>query len=255
MATNITIVGADFSANPVGFSPPVARGLIGFGLPGVGALTGAAAQVKAAKNLAPGASPSAGSLVGSPTLEALDAIFVGQSKYLDTLLAETKNATLMVVASTAATLSGTDIPALIGNFQTASVSHAFMNITAGAGAPAGVLRMGAALTANGTTSSVNAQRPVPDVTVPRFYAGRVEDGVGITAYDKTGGTNTAVANVNPRPTPSANTIRVGSLFSNSYVGTHKNYFWAAHNVALTDAEIEKTYQWAKGYFSRRGLTI
>ncbi len=250
MATILTVTGADFSANSVGFIAPVADGLVGWWY-----LGGTEAETKRDR-----AGIANATLGGSPTINAGYASFGGYSsgQWLQTAVTETAAFTMLCVArSTEAAHSGTDLPMFVSNYGSdagnggASIG-ASLYVASGT-VPAGVVRLGGGENSNGTIQGhISANISVAAATSWNFYAGRLEStSSDITqalnarkVYDKTTA-QTGTATSRPRVPHSVNKMRIGACFYSGFSGSCDVAFAAFYSRALTDDEIETIYQAVK----------
>lgn len=250
MATILTVTGADFSANSVGFIAPVADGLVGWWY-----LGGTEAETKRDR-----AGIADATLGGSPTIQSGYASFGGYSsgQWLQTAVTETAAFTMLCVArSTEAAHSGTDLPMFVSNYGADSGSGganrgASLYIDAGTW-PAGSARLGASINNNGTVgSNINAAFIVTDATAWNFYAGRIPN----TSSDNTQQLNarklfckttgqTDTETTYPHVPSVANAMRIGACFSSAFSGSCDVAFAAFYSRAMTDDEIETIYQAVK----------
>jgi hypothetical protein len=112
------------------------------------ALSGAAALTRLGRNFAPGM-PN-GALIGTPTPNGPYASFT-HTAFIDTLQIESKNASILALFRTNATLVGNDIFPIFGNYVSAALGSLQLYYTAGGTLPAGILKPQA--TYNQTTAA------------------------------------------------------------------------------------------------------
>lgn len=250
MATILTVTGADFSANSVGFIAPVADGLVGWWY-----LGGTEAETKRDR-----AGIADATLGGSPTISPGYVSFGGYSagQWLQTQVAETAAFTMLCVArSTEAAHSGTDKPMFVSNYGQDAGNGGVVNGASvyidGGTVPAGTLRLGAGQNANGTVQAqVNTNFSVAGSTSWNFYAGRLastsaDNTQALNArhlFGKTSGQSHTTSNY-PRVPHSVNKMRIGSCFNSGFSGSCDVAFAAFYSRALADAEIETIYQAVK----------
>lgn len=250
MATILTVTGADFSANSVGFIAPVADGLVGWWY-----LGGTEAETKRDR-----AGIANATLGGSPTINAGYASFGGYSagQWLQTAVTETAAFTMLCVArSTEAAHSGTDLPMFVSNYGNDAGNGgtpigASIYISAGT-VPAGTLRLGGGQNANGTVlGQINTTFSVAASTSWNFYAGRLASTSANNTqqlnarhlFGKTSGQSHTTNNY-PRVVHSVNKMRIGAGFHSGFSGSCDVAFAALYSRALTDDEVETIYQAVK----------
>lgn len=250
MATILTVTGADFSANSVGFIAPVADGLVGWWY-----LGGTEAETKRDR-----AGIANATLGGSPTIHAGYASFGGFSsgQWLQTEVTETAAFTMLCVArSTEAAHSGTDLPMFVSNYGNdagngGTTIGASIYVASGT-APAGTVRLGGGQNNNGTVQGqISTTITVAAATSWNFYAGRMastsaDNTQTLNArhlFGKTSGQSHTTNNY-PRVVHSANRMRIGSCFNSGFSGSCDVAFAAFYSRALTDDEIETIYQAVK----------
>lgn len=250
MGTLITIAGADFSANSVGFIAPVSSGLRGWFY-----LGGTVAETQQDR-----AGIANATLAGSPTLHDGYVSFggYGTGQWLQTAIAETSEITLLCVAKTSAALAADATrPMFVGNYGADAGNGgvtigAAIYISAGT-PPQGTVRLAGGQNNNGTKQgNISATFSTTDVTVWQFYAGRMEQTDASTSaannarklFNKTTA-QTGTTNAYPRVPHSINLLRGGSGSSSQFGGSCDLAFMAVYNRVLTDAEVETIYQAVK----------
>jgi len=250
MTTRITIAGADFSANAVGFIPPVADGLAGWFY-----LGDTIAETQRDR-----AGIADGVLVGSPTINAGYVSFNGYSsgQRMQTSIVETANITLLTVArSSDAFSSGATKPMFVTNYG-ADPGHSNLLIGAsiyvdGGTPPAALVRLGGGQDNNGTVQGqVNTVLTTADATIWNFYAGSLAATSSDTAatgnarklYNSTTA-QTGTSSNYPRVPHTVNTFRVGAAYNANFSGFCDIAFAAIYNRVLSDAEVETIYQAVK----------
>lgn len=243
MATIIKVKGADFSANAVGFIPPVAADLAGWFFP-----NGSLAQAK--RNLAPGGADAA--VTGAPVIGTAYTRFKGRTNYLDTGLAETPAITLLAVARAVIPASGSAQALIVSNYGSgtgvsltkpqltapSSVSGT-ENVYAGFSAPTG-LATASAVVSNGTAWA--------------FTAGVVTPGTGLQFIDKTRGLLGSLSTATARSLGTSSLL-IGSGYDISWTGESDIAFAAIYTRALEAAEIDTVYQFVKTYLAKRSITV
>lgn len=250
MATLITIAGADFSANSVGFIAPVTSGLLGWWY-----LGGSVAETQQDR-----AGIADATLSGSPTIGDGYVSFGGYSsgQYLTTQISEVDAMTLIVVArSTEAAHSGTDLPMFISNYGTDAGNGgtplgASIYISAGT-VPAGTIRLAAGQNNNGTIQTQTATTfSTSTSTSWNMYAGTLADTSEVTSttgndrtlYNLTTDQTNSSSNY-PRVVHSANKMRIGAGYSSSFTGSCDVAMAALYSGVLTGTQLETIYQAVK----------
>lgn len=246
MATLITITGADFSANSVGFIAPVSAGLVGWWY-----LGGSVAETQQDR-----AGIANATLAGSPTINDGYVSFAGydDSQWLETAVAETDDITVMCVARSSDTFgSGANKPMFISNFGTDSGSGGALIGTSiyvdGGTAPAGTVRLGGGQDTSGTyTAYTSTTFSTTDVSVWNFYAGKMTAAGGSDSRKLINSTTDQSNNTSPSVPRRSNTVRpfrIGASHSASFAGVCDVAFAAIYSAALSDAQIETIYQAVK----------
>jgi hypothetical protein len=238
MATIIRVAGADFSANPVGFIPPVADGLEGWFYLG-GDLE------KSVRNLAPGRSNAL--VAGAPTVETSH-LRCTAGAYLQTSIVDEGDFTLLTVSKLPAEFDlGANFAWPISSF---SSGPGIFYRAVGANPSAG-LAIEAPTDVGGVSTYTQAFGPT-DVTASAwtFWGGKFQTGVGFNNYDKTAGTSAAGANANNRFPQPGNPYRIGASTAGSSQPIDVA-FAAIFSRALSVDEIEAVYQAVKAYMTRR----
>jgi hypothetical protein len=245
-STVIDLPAASFAAIADGFMAPVSGGLIGWYFHG-GTLE------KSLRNLAGGlAATQQGAVsIGENWIRATPLI-----NYIQTNHAETADMTLLSVFRTDQNFaSAAARPIMVSNY-TGSPSRGFSLYVPGASGsttPAtGLLRN----TVGYAAGVVNASLTVPDMTRWTFAAGTVQAGVGQSIYNMTTGQKASVAEAAGATRNIGDQMfRIGSSYSTNFVGPSDIAFTALYSRALSAAEIDKIYQFMKGYFARRSMAI
>lgn len=261
MTTRITIAGADFSANAVGFIPPVADGLLGWFY-----LGGTIAETQRDR-----AGIADGVLAGNPTISAGYVTFSGYSsgQRMQTSIVETANITLLTVArSSDAFAAGATKPMFLSNYG-ADPGNSNLLIGAslyveGGTPPAMLVRMGGGQNNNGTIQGqVNTNITTADGTGWNFYAGSMAATSSNTAatgnarklYNSTTDQSHTTSNY-PRVPHTVNTFRVGAAYNANFSGFCDVAFAAIYNRVLSDAEVETIYQAVKARLAaKHSITI
>ena len=256
MTTILTIKDADFSANAIGFSPPVTSGLIGWWyLGGTQALT--------EKDLS---FTGNATLAGSPTIEDEYVSFGGAStgQYLQTTLADPVDISMLVVARTSATFgSAAQRPMYIGNY---GADSGYSNTQHGAGiytesgtAPSGVTRASQSHDITGTvTPSTSPALTIATLSSWNFMCSSYAQSGGAKRFrcitTAQSGTATQTATRVPHTT---NKLRIGASFNSSVFGGACDVAFAAvYNVALTTNQEDAIYEFvARFMLDRRSITI
>ncbi len=250
MATLITIAGADFSANSVGFIAPVTSGLLGWWY-----LGGSVAQTQQDR-----AGIADATLAGSPTIGDGYVSFGGYSsgQYLTTQVTEVDAMTMIVVArSTEAAHTGTDLPMFVGNYGAdagngGALIGSSIYISAGT-VPAGTTRLGAGQNNNGTIQAQIATTfSTATATSWNMYAGTLADTSEVTTttgnarilYNLTTDQSNETSNY-PRVSHSVNKMRIGAGYSSSFTGSCDVAMAAFYSGVLTPTQLETIYQAVK----------
>jgi hypothetical protein len=250
MATIIRVTGADFSANAVGFVPPVASGLAGWWLLG-------GSQSASVRNLAPGGSDAG--VGGTPSYGAGYVSFDGVAgNYFTTSIAETADMTLIVAARSLDTFATTtDRPQIIGTYQFGAVPHGITLAATAVGTgglPAASLTNWASYD-NGTGTSMGHN--VPGFDNFKALAAVVESGVGRRTHDLTAGTSTTAATALTRVGAgiSTRTVRIGMGAGLGSRGISDVAFAAVYTRALSAGELTTIYDFIQPILAGRGVTV
>lgn len=245
-----TITGDAFSANPVGFSPPITAGLKGWWYLG-------GTSAKTTRNLAFNGDAA---LVGSPTIEEGYVSFAGFSggQWMQTTLAETENDTLLVVARSAAAFSsGSTRPHPIGNtgpdagFSGTEHGSAIL-VYETVGAPsAGVRGVQSHDGGAGTpVSHLTGQITVTDLTDFKFLAKSFNDTSNTKlTRNVTDSQSTSNTNTGARILHTTNTHRIGGSYTSTYGGPCDVAFAAIYDTALTSDQMGEIYEFVARYLS------
>lgn len=250
MTTILRVLGADFSANPIGFIPPVSSGLEGWWYLGD-------SMEKSLRNLAPG-KPDA-TPFGAPGVQAGYLEMKGMTNYLRTSIAETASYTLLAVAASDETFAAAATqPTMISSQNNSTTSGARMFLGSGATA-APVARLSSfasALNDSSVSAMYGDTLDVSNASAFRFYATALDAGVARYMWDKTGATSkttpitrTRTLNVGGR------TYDIGSAFLGGQTATQRMAFAAIYSRALTDAEVTTVYQAVKAFLTKRSITV
>lgn len=243
MATIIRVAGADFSANAVGFLPPVASGLVGWFL-----LGGTIDQ--SVRNLAQGGANA--TAVGSPSVSAGYCTFDGNTpSHLQTSIAETQDMTLIVVMRSSDTFAdNTHAPAPIGTFQSAQTPIGVGLLFLSGTLPTIELRLVAGLD-NGTAPVTSLNVTNPDQW--KCLAAVVQSGAHRDVHNLTDATSTtAVSGARVGAGISARTVRIGASYGGNR-GTSNIAFAAVYSRALSVGELAAIYAFAKPILAARGV--
>ncbi len=256
MGIIIRVNDADFSANSLGFVPPVSDGLEYMALFENGA--------SLTRNLAPG--KPAPSVVGVPGRKAHCATFTGASAYLLTAAAQSAEQTIIAVAAPGGSVSAETENQIVSNFGSSRVS--------GSGTTQGVflayrptnpadgkVREGCQLyylTSGGTSAGVapgindGAQVQVPKILACRYSFGQLltrfddyTDGVGSQSTLPAGATL-------DRGQP----YRIGSAFGSiSNQGPFDVYAVMILSRYVPDAEMRELSAWLRAFYASKGVSI
>lgn len=243
MSTIIRVAGADFSANAVGFLPPVANGLAGWFM-----LGGTIDQ--SVRNLAQGGANAAA--VGSPGVSSGYCSFDGNTpSYLQTSIAETQDMTYIIAMRSGDTFAdGTHAPAPIGTFQSGQTPIGLGLLFLNGTLPTVQLRLYAGQDAvtSGTTS-LN----VTDPDTWKFFAAVVESGAHRDIHNLTDNTGaTAVPGARVDAGISSRIVRVGSSYGGNR-GISDIAFAAVYTRALSAGELAAIYAFVQPILSARGV--
>lgn len=246
MATVLTISGADFSANSVGYLAPVSNGLLGLWF-----LGGSVAETQLDR-----AGIANAVLAGSPTIGNGYVSFRGldDGDYLQTSVMETDEITIMCVAKSSDTFAdGNHKPMFISNFGTDSGSGGALIGASiyvdGGTAPAGTVRLGGGQNNSGSyTAYTSTTFSTSNVATWNFYSGTMTAAGGTGSRILTNSTTDQTNNTSPAYPRRSNTVRafrIGASHSASFNGTCDVAFAAIYNRVLTPAEVETVYQAVK----------
>lgn len=243
MATVLTITGADFSANSVGYLSPVADDLLGLWF-----LGGSVAETQLDR-----AGIANGVLAGSPTIGDGYVSFGGYAtgQWLETSVMETDTITVMVVAKSSDTFgSGANKPMFLSNYGTDSGSGGALIGTSiyidGGTAPAGTVRLGGGQDSSGTyTAYTSTTFSTTDVSVWNLYAGTMTAAGGTGSRVLYNSTTDQSNNTSPSVIRRSNTVRpfrIGASHSNAFGGVCDVAFAAVWGRVLTSTQVETMYQ-------------
>lgn len=245
MATIIRVAGADFSANPVGFLPPVSLGLEAWHYLG-GSIS------KSERNLAPG-KPNAVA-VGAPVV---DAAFLrcDEAGYLQTSIANPGDVTLVACAKLpAGFVFGAQFGWMISAYgSTGGVGNGQgLAYDASGAEPAARALLNGQYDVSGTPTYRQVLGPVaaPDGTAWQFWVGRHQGGVGMRLANKTTGLVVTSAQADAVVADPGKTYRIGFSYTTAGVGTDIA-FAGIYSRALSVDEETAIYEAVQSYMDRR----
>lgn len=244
MATIIRVAGADFSANPVGFMPPVAANLKAWHYLG-GSLA------NSARNLAPGG--AAGSAVGSPTVEASH-LRLDETGFIQTGVVDDGEATLLAVAKMPtgwAFSTGTAAGYMLSSYNSNGRNLIYRK-SGSLPEPAAVPREVMYRDSSGTPTYQQLDgTAVSDATAWQFFSAKANATSATLTNKTTGVVNTAA---NPEGAGaligSGVSYRIGSS-PGGVVDPIDIAFAAIYDRALTADEETAIYATVKAYLARR----
>ncbi|WP_431281674.1 hypothetical protein ACQW02_20015 [Humitalea sp. 24SJ18S-53] len=248
MATLIRVPGADFSANALGFLPPVADGLQGWWYFG-----GTLAQ--SIRNLAPGGVDA--TATGSPAVSTGHISCIGNSVYLNTSIPETAELTILIALRSFATFANTANEVMPLSTYGSNGGAGFWLAKSGASVgPIGILRAHSFVDNAGAYLQVPASITEANLSTWKFASMTVDDGVGTNVYDQTGGLTAAGTSALARKiVVPPRTFRIGSSYNTSFQGGVDLAFAAIYSRVLTLAERTSVYAAAQITLARRGITV
>ena len=254
MATLLTIKNADFSANAIGFAPPVASGLLGWFFLGGGS---AAAVQKDFAFL------SNGVITGAPTFGAGFTTFAGgaSGQAMLTNIAETNDLTAFVVGRTSDTLAGAaHQPVLLTNYTSNGSANVGMTMQVAGpdsgGAPGATVAGYSWVNNAGSPSLVPAQLDVPGFNAFKCLAYTVSTAAGSAVMaNLTNGTSISGAFSLARFPNAVVKYRIGSSVAGG-TGSCDIAFVAVYNRALSTVEQQTVYAFVKNYLNAKyGITV
>lgn len=242
MTTVLTIKGADFSANAIGFTPPVTSGLKGWWYLG----QNAAQTVKDLAFLEDAL------VVGTPTYGTGIATFTSLSNYLQTGVAEEADGTVLFAARWPSPQSGTatGVPysALNGSPYDAGLQ---CYITSVSYPSATIVNF---LGKSGGTANIFSQITSNDISTRAFYSCTYASTGAHKIRNITAGTSGSGTFSGAR-TLNGGDIRIGSS-NNTRNATCEMSFWAYYNRVLSEPEQDSVYAAVKQFLAdKRSLTI
>lgn len=244
MGTILTVAGADFSANAIGYNAPNTRGLVGLYLQGT-------ALSNSLKNLASGGASGAAP-VGSPTPNTGYVEFT-QGSYLSTPIVDSVSETIIVAARLPAypTAGNTWVA---GNFGASKGAAIFVSYST-----ASTLQATTLFTPTAGGSAVQKTVTVPYAAGSFQMVALVIDNVAATIQLfnlTTGVSGTAVATGGTLVTTTA-TAQIGAAPQGaSQTGVAVDVALAEfHNVALTATELTALYAAWKPVLANRGIAV
>lgn len=250
MGTLITVAGADFSANPVGFITPVTGSLGWWYLTG-----GSAAKVK--KNLTLGGTDA--TIVGSPTYNAGYTSFPGaNAAYLQTAVVDRTDVTYLAVvrgpnatyvssATTAPVMGTVNLSGGAAIAGSGVVLFTTGGITTSAPVPLGPSRWaGGSVTPTGSATNL--------ATAWHFLAVTFKTAVGVTFDNMTDGTHATSARADGITT-GANSVMIGALPDTASYKGPVDIAFAAVYPTLTLANITTIYSAVKTRMALFSITV
>ena len=248
MATIIRVAGADFSANPVGFMPPVAANLLAWHYLG-GDLT------NSARNLAPGGANA--TVVGSPTVETSH-LRCSSTAYIQSTIEDESDCTLIAVAKMPSGFTFSTAAAggwMVSAFGTNGTGMYLKK--SGTAEPASVPRVVGYYSIAGTPTYQQVDAPTTTNVSANWhmFIGKFVGGTGATMTNKTTGQTNTVSSAEAKYNLSGNLFRFGAS-AGGVVDPIDMAFAAIYGRALTGTEETAVYLAVQAYLDRRfSITI
>lgn len=243
MATIITVPGADFAANPVGFMPPVASGLEAWFY-----VNGSADLAR--RNLAPG--KANGVVVGTPSYEASH-VRLGAGAYIESGIGQDGDCHLLVAMKVpdGTTFGSSNCFGISSYISSPTTPYLSLNAATGSLAfPAAKPYAAGAFVVSGTPTFVQANAAnVADSRTWQFLTGRFLGGTGIRVRNRTAGSEASTANANA-VYDGSNTFRIGAATAANGLAVDIA-FAGIFSRALSDIEETAVYAAVQAYLSRR----
>ena len=243
MTTILTVKGADFSANAVGFEPPVTDGLEGwFYLGNSAALS--------AKDLS---FNSDALVVGTPTYSTGYVTCTSLSNYFTTSVADTAAGTILAVArwpsGQTGTVTGIISSAKMSGANTAVVEQYITSISEPSATLVGDLGF------NAVPSAIFAQQTSNNIATRAFYAHSWSQAASSQRLRNLTAATTASGSITGTRQISDRIFRVGSSY-NTRTGIIELSFWAKYSRQLTTTEEDSIYEFVQRFLAdKRSLTI
>jgi hypothetical protein len=245
-----SVEGMDIGLSPVGFAPPVADGLVGWGHLDSSTIA-LRNRAESSSDLTPR---------GAPVYSSGYVSFATQNDGLDSQILDSDAITLLAVARSSASFAGgTTRPNFLGTYasQGGGIAGAALYVTGTpSAAPAATVNIGASRDVGGGVPGMStASITVADFSKWTFLAGIVQAGAvtdGRKLIDKTNGvtgvSTPATARVRNNLGTSSGKNRVGGITSLLY-GPVDVCWWAIYHRALLTTEVDKNYAFVKRRFA------
>lgn len=243
MTTILTVKGADFSANAVGFEPPVTDGLEAwFYLGGSAALS--------VKDLSFNADAL---VVGSPTYSTGYVTCTSLSNYFTTSVGDSAAGTILAVArwptGQTGTATGIISSAKMSGSNTASVEQYLTTVAEPTGTLVGDLGY------NEVPTAVFGQLTSNPINTRAFYAHSWSQADASRRLRNLTESTTSSGSISGTRQISDRTFRLGSSY-NTRTGTIELSFWAKYSRQLTVDEEDEIYVFVQRFLAdKRSLTI
>lgn len=197
-------------------------------------------------------------LVGIPTVFATHARFKGGSNYLETLIAETEQFTILVVGKVPGALGGTGKPTAapyVGNYagqSNSSLGNGGACIYHQTDATLGGQAWRVNAEGTGNTSSQATMADVP--TTWALRALRSSGAAGTKVMNLTTGVRSNQSLATQRVT-SSSPLRIGGVYGTTFLGETDISHVAIYSAALTDDEITQVAAVMKKRMARLGIAV
>lgn len=228
--------------NPVAVIPPVSGGLEYLNF------FNSADQI--GRNLALGKSRAA--VAGSPVQGANFVDFTAPGDYVDTLVAQPDDFTLIAVGEPQ---EETGFTHWVSSYVGGNVGQTSLYLADGT-ASDGLIRPQFAVATNnsGTITGTNSVVGTSQALVPQMIAGTYSSSTGLQKlYQPTHGlTNEATRNY---PLEKGGTIRIGGSYSDAFINTSRLYAAAVYSTAMSEAQIATMYAWLQTRLAAQSITI
>lgn len=242
--TDLIVQGADFSANAVGYAPPVASGLE--------YLNFFNSESQIGRNLAPG--KASGAVVGSPVQNVEFVTFSNLTNYVQTDVDQTDDMTVILAM-------GVPVEGLVfalGNYSNAEVSGLWVwtsNFTGGDGLVQPTMShafdVGSPTVQNATSGA--------ELTVPfglRLFLGTYELATRTAIFKDLTGNTSQTRNPAEDVIISSRKFRIGSASASTTAGPLVNIgFAAVWSRVLSAAEQTTMTTAVRSYYAARGITV
>ncbi len=200
------------------------------------------------RNLAPQDRKPA--VTGAPVFGTGYAEFISQSAFVDTLIQQTAQMTLMSVSrAIGITADGTTRPIFVGGYGSSTLQYGSSSLYAFNASQMG----GTVIVNNAGTAVVKSASTSEDAGAWAFRVIKVT-GTQIIYHNFTTGIVSTVSLDNPVAI-SANLLRVGSGYSSSFLGKSQTHFAGISSQAVSDDEITDTYAMVKAHALPFGIVV